>query len=145
MKIASLILFAGFATFISTAALAATALSIKDAPDATAVTLNGTVEDFDSEHSFMLRDSSGTVKIDLTSTKPMVLKDGEMIAVTGHVHHTILGTDVIVQQCQRRQGSRAAGRRSHRPAHRSGRSRFGAKRDNSVSAEIGTREGQWRG
>ena len=74
---------------------AATALAVKDLPNGNQVTLQGTVEDFNSQHSFMLRDNSGSVKIDLSSTHAVVLKEGEQVTVSGTVNQTILGPDVI--------------------------------------------------
>jgi uncharacterized protein YdeI (BOF family) len=104
MKFANAMVIAGIVALSSTAALAATAVAIKDSPNGAEVTLSGTVEDFDSQHAFMLRDASGTVKIDLTSAKPMVLKDGEAVSVTGRVNHTVLGTDVVARNVSEDKG-----------------------------------------
>jgi len=81
--------------FFSTPLMAATALSVMNMTDVYKLTLNGVVEEFDSQHAFMLRDSSGLVKIDLSSAQPMVLKNGEKVTVNGQAHQTILGADVI--------------------------------------------------
>jgi len=104
MKLAHVMAIGSVAALLSTSVLAATAESIKNAPNGGQVTLNGTVEDFDSNHTFMLRDSSGTILVDLSSTKPMVLKDGENISVSGTVNHTILGTDVVARTINENQG-----------------------------------------
>lgn len=106
MIFAKTVLLAGVTAFLSTSALAAdaTTMMIKDLPSNGEVTLSGIVEDFDNEHAFMLRDSSGTVKIDLSSAKPMVLKNGERVSVTGSVNHTILGTNVVARDVDEDKG-----------------------------------------
>ncbi len=95
MKYAKIMLMAGVASLFSTAVMAASANSIRSLPNNDKVTLNGTVEDFNSEHSFRLHDSSGSVTVDLSSAKSVVLKDGEKVTVDGTVRQTILGSDVV--------------------------------------------------
>ncbi len=95
MKFNKTVIIASIATLFSAAALASTAVSVKDLPKGSYVTLNGTVEDFDSEHTFMLRDPSGSIKIDLSSANSVALKEGEKVSITGTVNQTILGTDVV--------------------------------------------------
>ena len=94
MKFAKTMMMAGVAALLSGSALAATAILIKNLPTSGEVTLNGTVESFDSQHSFTLRDSSGTIKVDLSATKAIVLKDGAKVSVTGTVDKGILETDI---------------------------------------------------
>jgi uncharacterized protein YdeI (BOF family) len=88
-------MIAGTMIMLSTPAASATASALKDTPEGSQVSLSGTVEDFDSQHSFTLHDSSGAVKVDLSAAKPMVLTNGEQVSVTGHVHHGLLSTDVV--------------------------------------------------
>ena len=95
MKCKRAILAVGILIFLSSAALATSTIMVKDYPDGGTVTLQGTVEDFSNAHSLLLRDLRGTIKIDLSSTQPITLQDGEKINVTGTVHHTLLGTDII--------------------------------------------------
>lgn len=95
MQFTKAILLGSIAAVFLTPAMAATATSVKEMPDGRKLTLYGVVEEFDSKHAFMLRDSSGFVKIDLSSAKPMVLNNGEKVIVTGQVHQTILGADVV--------------------------------------------------
>jgi len=104
MKRTAMFLIACRVLFLSTTALAAATVSVKEMPDGSEVTLSGTVEDFDSEHSFTLRDASGAVKVDLRSTKSMILKDGEKVNVTGLVNHTFLRTDVVARNVSEDKG-----------------------------------------
>jgi len=104
MKVTKTIMVAGILCLFSTLGLAATATAVKDLPDGSQVTLTGTVEDFDSEHAFMLRDGSGAIKVDLSSTNPIVLKDGDKVDVTGLVNHTILGTDIVARSVNEDKG-----------------------------------------
>jgi len=105
MKLTQMIAATAFvAILFPAAASATTATSVKDMPDGGQVTLSGTVEDFDSQHSFVLQDASGTVKIDLTSMKPTVLKEGTTVDVIGNVHSTLLGTDVVAQSVSENKG-----------------------------------------
>jgi len=98
MKITKTATLAGLATFLlATTAMAASAVSVKDMPNGNPVSLTGTVEDFDSQHSFTLNDGSGTVKVDLSSAKSLVLKNGDKVNVTGTVDKGIILTDVLAQ------------------------------------------------
>ena len=96
MKFTETMLIAGITALLSTTALAdATSASVSNAPNGGPVTLSGTVEDFDNAHSFTLRDNSGTVKVDLSAAKSVVLKNGETVDVTGTVNKGVLGTTVV--------------------------------------------------
>jgi len=97
MKISKTMLIASAAALFSTAALAATTASLKDAPDASQVTLSGTVENFDSAHSFTLRDASGTASIDLSKAPSVILKNGESVDVSGIVNKGMMGTTITAQ------------------------------------------------
>ena len=97
MKISKTMLVASTVTLFSTAALAATTASLKDAQDSSQVSLSGTVENFDSAHSFTLHDASGTAKIDLSKAPSVVLKNGESVDVSGVVNKGIMGTTVTAQ------------------------------------------------
>jgi uncharacterized protein YdeI (BOF family) len=104
MKFTKTILIAGITALLSTPSLAAAATSVKNMPDGSHLTVSGVVEEFDSEHAFMLRDSSGFVKVDLSSAKPMVLKNGEKVTVTGVVNQTILGVDIVASRVSEDKG-----------------------------------------
>jgi uncharacterized protein YdeI (BOF family) len=104
MKIATIMMVAGTVLLLSALpSMAAptaddsqksTTAAVSSMPDGTEVTITGTVENFDSRHPFTLRDSSGTIKVDLSSAKPIVLKDGEKVTVTGDVSKSLLGTNI---------------------------------------------------
>lgn len=97
MKFMKATIIAGIVALSAAPALAAvtSAAAIKNLPDGGGVTLNGTVEDFDSEHFFTLRDSTGTVKIDLSAAKSVVLTNGERVTVAGTIRNRgILGTSI---------------------------------------------------
>jgi uncharacterized protein YdeI (BOF family) len=84
------------AMLFATAALAATSTtsSISNMPNGGMVSLTGTVENFDNAHSFVLRDSTGTMKVDLSGAKSVVLKNGDTVDVTGKIDKGLLGTQV---------------------------------------------------
>ncbi|MGE3622248.1 MAG: NirD/YgiW/YdeI family stress tolerance protein [Bdellovibrionales bacterium] len=95
MNIRKTIAVTSLAVLLSSTALAAnTASAVKDMPDGGQVTLSGTVEEFNNEKSFTLRDSSGTVKVDMGSAKSVVLKNGEKVTVNGTVDKGITGTTI---------------------------------------------------
>jgi len=105
MKFMKTMMMTGIAALLSTSALAATtAASIKDLPNGGPVTLSGAVEDFNSAHSFMLRDQSGAVKVDLSSTKSVVLTDGEQVTVTGVIDKGFFTTDVAARNVSEDKG-----------------------------------------
>ncbi len=84
-----------FAVLLSGSALAATANSVGNMDSGAAVSLAGTVEDFNSAKSFTLRDASGTTSIDLSSTPSIVLKNGDKVDVSGTVDKGITGSKVL--------------------------------------------------
>jgi len=104
MKFAKIIMIAGTAALLSTTALAATTAAVKNMPDGGSISLSGTVEDFNSEHSFTLRDNTGTMKVDLSKTKSIVLKNGETVSVTGTINKGVLGTQVAAQSVKEEKG-----------------------------------------
>jgi uncharacterized protein YdeI (BOF family) len=96
MKLAQTIASTSLALLLSTTgALAATANSVDAMQNGSPVALTGTVENFTSAKSFTLRDASGTVEIDLSSTPSIVLKNGDKVDVSGTVDKGVLGAKIV--------------------------------------------------
>lgn len=100
MTFTKTITLTSFAVLLSTSALAATANSVGNMQNGSAVSLSGTVENFDSAKSFTLRDASGEVKIDLSSSKSIVLKNGDKVDVSGTVDKGIMTTAVVATKVE---------------------------------------------
>lgn len=83
----------GFAALLSTSALAANVM-INQLPDSGTVTLSGTVSKVKNEKEFTLRDSSGTVDVNIENGQSVVLKEGAKVSVNGTVDKGILGKDI---------------------------------------------------
>jgi uncharacterized protein YdeI (BOF family) len=81
------------AALISTSVLAAID-NIKNLKDGSGVNVTGTVESVKSEREFTLRDSTGTVGVEITSNQSVVLKKGDEVTVNGTVDKSILSTDI---------------------------------------------------
>lgn len=87
------IMGAGFAMLLSTTALA-TNEEVKKLPDDSVVTLSGTVDSVQNEREFTLRDTTGTIGVDIKSNESVVLKAGDSVTVSGLVDKDITGTDI---------------------------------------------------
>lgn len=94
MKFLKIAMIASIATLLSGLALAATVVLVKDLPASGEVMLQGTVESFDGKGSFVLRDSSGAIKINMGAIKAANLKNGEKVGVTGTVYKGPSETDI---------------------------------------------------
>lgn len=102
MKIRHTLAVAGIATLLSVpfainawAATATPISSVKNLSNGEDVTVTGTVQDFDERHPFTLQDSSGNIQIDLSSAKPIVLKNGQKVTITGTIDKGLLTTDIM--------------------------------------------------
>jgi uncharacterized protein YdeI (BOF family) len=99
----SILYAVGAAALLSTSALAA-GISIKTLPDEGQVTLKGTVDKVNSEREFTLRDSSGTINVDIESSQSVVLKEGDEVTVSGKVDKDITGKDINASNVQVNKG-----------------------------------------
>lgn len=88
-----LVAVGGFAALLSTSALAAT-VTINQLPDSGNVTISGTVSKVKNEREFTLRDSTGSVDVNLENGQSVVLKEGAKVSVDGTVDKGILGKDI---------------------------------------------------
>lgn len=94
MDVTRTIAIAGLAALISNSALAAGTIAIKDLPKGGNVTLSGTVDKIDNEREFVLRDSTGTIDVDIASNQSVVLEKGAQVTVNGVVDKGFFGTDI---------------------------------------------------
>jgi len=78
---------------LSTTALASVA-TIKNMADKSAVTITGHVESVDNSTEFTLKDTSGTITVDMDKTASIVLKKGDKVTVSGLVDQDITGADI---------------------------------------------------
>lgn len=87
------LMFAGLSTLLAGTALA-TDTTIKTLPEKGAVSLSGTVASVENEREFTLRDKTGTIGIDISSSQSVVLKKGDKVTVNGVIDNDITGTDI---------------------------------------------------
>ncbi|MGE0754039.1 MAG: NirD/YgiW/YdeI family stress tolerance protein [Alphaproteobacteria bacterium] len=67
---------------------------VKELPDKSILTVTGTVDSVDNEREFTLRDSTGTIGVDIESNQSVVLKKGDTVTISGSVDKDITGTDI---------------------------------------------------
>lgn len=73
--------------------------SVKELDDGKMITLEGTVDGVNSEREFILRDASGTIKVDIDSTQSVVLTKGQKVSVTGVLDKDLLtGSDINARE-----------------------------------------------
>ncbi len=68
--------------------------NVKDLKNGSQVNISGIVESVQNEREFTLRDSSGTIGVDIKSTQSVVLKQGDSVTIRGTVDKGILHTDI---------------------------------------------------
>lgn len=73
----------------------ATAVTVKSLPSEGKVKLSGQVTDVDNEKEFTLKDSTGSIEIDLDeSAESAALKEGSEVTVIGFVNNGITGKNI---------------------------------------------------
>ncbi len=80
----------------------ATGVSIKNAqtstiqalPDEGLVKISGTVDSISNEKEFTLKDSTGSIDVDITSEEAAALQEGTHVTVIGYVDKGALGKDI---------------------------------------------------
>ncbi len=92
-KHGQLCVVAGVAALLSTTALAAVS-NIKEMENGSQISITGTVESVKNEREFKLRDSTGTINVDIESNESVVLKQGDSVTVSGKVDKGLLKTDI---------------------------------------------------
>jgi uncharacterized protein YdeI (BOF family) len=87
--------FAALSALIATGAIANNnTKAAPDMKDGASITISGMVDKVNSETEFTLRDSAGTIDIDLPKDQSVVLQKGQSVTVTGVVDKDINGTDI---------------------------------------------------
>jgi len=86
-------MFAGLSALLSGTALAADT-TIKTLPEKGTVSLSGTVASVENPREFTLRDATGTIGVDISSSQSVVLKKGDKVTVNGVIDNDITGTDI---------------------------------------------------
>lgn len=74
--------------------------TVKALPDQGLVQLTGTVSDVDNEKKFTLKDSTGTVEVDIESAESAALSEGAQVNVTGYVDKGLLGKNINATNIQ---------------------------------------------
>lgn len=98
-KIFTFVAVTGLSTALASGALAAPSSgnsinAIKDMKNGASVSLEGTIDDITNEREFVLRDSSGTIAVDIESNQSVVFEKGDTVTVKGLVDNGLTGTDI---------------------------------------------------
>jgi uncharacterized protein YdeI (BOF family) len=99
-----------FTTATAAALISATAMAnmtnatIKKMEDKSQVTVTGTVDSVQNEREFTLRDSTGTMEVDITSGQSVVLRDGQEVTVSGMLDKGLTGDAIAANDVQVHKG-----------------------------------------
>ena len=72
----------------------ATVYNIENLPDKGLVKISGTVTHVDNEKKFTLKDSTGSINVDIESSETAALTEGAEVTVIGYVDKGMLGKDI---------------------------------------------------
>jgi len=91
------VIFIAGVALVSSAALADVA-NVRSMQDGQQIDITATVDRVQNEREFTLRDSSGTINVDIESNESVVLKPGDTVDVSGILDKGWFGADINASQ-----------------------------------------------